>query len=90
MDPKTTALVLIEYQNDFTSPGGPLHEAVKPVMESSNMLGVGATAKTLWRARQQRHRRAMVLAAAALAQAATQSEKRGAVRDGGPRADYVR
>jgi ureidoacrylate peracid hydrolase len=38
MDPKTTALVLIEYQNDFTSPGGTLHEAVKPVMESSNML----------------------------------------------------
>ena len=38
MDPKTTALVLIEHQNDFTSPGGTLHEAVKPVMESSNML----------------------------------------------------
>jgi ureidoacrylate peracid hydrolase len=38
MDPKTTALVLIEYQNDFTSPGGTLHEAVKPVMESTNML----------------------------------------------------
>jgi len=38
MDPKTTALVLIEYQNDFTSPGGTLHEAVKPVMESTQML----------------------------------------------------
>jgi ureidoacrylate peracid hydrolase len=38
MDPKTTALVLIEYQNDFTSEGGTLHEAVKPVMDSSNML----------------------------------------------------
>lgn len=38
MDPKTTALVLIEYQNDFTSEGGTLHGAVKPVMESSNML----------------------------------------------------
>jgi ureidoacrylate peracid hydrolase len=38
MDAKTTALVLIEYQNDFTSPGGTLHEAVKPVMESSKML----------------------------------------------------
>jgi ureidoacrylate peracid hydrolase len=38
MNPKTTALVLIEYQNDFTSPGGKLHEAVKPVMESTRML----------------------------------------------------
>jgi len=38
MDPEKTALVLIEYQNDFTSPGGTLHEAVKPIMESSNML----------------------------------------------------
>ena len=38
MSPKTTAVVLIEYQNDFTTPGGKLHEAVKPVMESTNML----------------------------------------------------
>lgn len=38
MDPKRTALVLIEYQNDFTSEGGSLHEAVRPVMESSAML----------------------------------------------------
>jgi ureidoacrylate peracid hydrolase len=38
MNPRTTALILIEYQNDFTSPGGKLHEAVKPVMESTNML----------------------------------------------------
>ncbi|EJL31619.1 cysteine hydrolase family protein [Novosphingobium sp. AP12] len=38
MDPKTTALVLIEYQNDFVSPGGAQHEAVKGVMESTNML----------------------------------------------------
>jgi ureidoacrylate peracid hydrolase len=38
MDPKKTALVLIEYQNDFTSEGGTLHQAVKPVMESTNML----------------------------------------------------
>ena len=29
IDPKTTALVLIEYQNDFTSAGGVLHDAVK-------------------------------------------------------------
>jgi ureidoacrylate peracid hydrolase len=38
MDPKQTAVVLIEYQNDFTSEGGTLHDAVKPVMESTNML----------------------------------------------------
>ena len=35
---KTTAVVLIEYQNDFTSPGGTLHDAVKPVMDSTQML----------------------------------------------------
>lgn len=38
LDPKKTAVVLIEYQNDFTSEGGTLHGAVKPVMESTNML----------------------------------------------------
>lgn len=39
MSPETTALVLIEYQNDFTTEGGTLHEAVKPVMQSTGMLG---------------------------------------------------
>lgn len=38
IDPKTTALLLIEYQNDFTTKGGALHEGVKAVMESTNML----------------------------------------------------
>jgi ureidoacrylate peracid hydrolase len=38
MDPKTTAVVLIEYQNDFTSEGGSLHDAVKGVMEQEHML----------------------------------------------------
>ncbi|MHB8140609.1 MAG: cysteine hydrolase family protein [Vulcanimicrobiaceae bacterium] len=38
MDPKRTAVVLIEYQNDFTSEGGSLHDAVKGVMQSTNML----------------------------------------------------
>ena len=38
MNPEETAVVLIEYQNDFTSEGGTLHEAVKPVMENTNML----------------------------------------------------
>jgi len=32
IDPKTTALLLIEYQNDFTSEGGALHNGVKSVM----------------------------------------------------------
>lgn len=38
MNPSTTALVLIEFQNDFTSPGGVFHDAVKEVMKSTNML----------------------------------------------------
>lgn len=38
MDPKTTAVVLIEFQNDFTSPGGSLHDAVKGVMAENNTL----------------------------------------------------
>lgn len=50
MDPKTTAVVLIEYQNDFTSPGGTLHEAVKGVMESTDMLA--HTVETVKRARE--------------------------------------
>ena len=37
-DPKRTALVLIEYQNDFTSDGGALHDAVEDVMKSTGML----------------------------------------------------
>ena len=38
IDPKTTAVVLIEYQNDFTSDGGALHDAVSEVMDSTDML----------------------------------------------------
>lgn len=38
IDPKTTAVVLIEYQNDFTSEGGILHGAVEAVMNKTNML----------------------------------------------------
>ena len=37
-DPKRTAVVLIEYQNDFASEGGALHDAVRDVMESTGML----------------------------------------------------
>jgi len=38
LDPRTTALVLIEYQNDFTTDGGALHQAVSEVMSSTGML----------------------------------------------------
>lgn len=50
MNPKSTAVVLIEYQNDFTSEGGKLHGAVKSVMESSKMLD--NTVETVKRARE--------------------------------------
>jgi ureidoacrylate peracid hydrolase len=50
MDPKRTAVVLIEYQNDFTSEGGTLHDAVKPVMDSTNMLA--NTLETVKKARE--------------------------------------
>jgi ureidoacrylate peracid hydrolase len=50
MDPKKTAVVLIEYQNDFTSDGGTLHGAVKPVMDSSKMLA--NTVETVKKARE--------------------------------------
>jgi ureidoacrylate peracid hydrolase len=38
IDPKTAAVVLIEYQNDFTTEGGVLHEAVSEVMDETDML----------------------------------------------------
>ncbi len=38
IDPAKTAVVLIEYQNDFVSEGGALHGAVAGVMESTGML----------------------------------------------------
>ncbi|MDX6297026.1 MAG: ureidoacrylate peracid hydrolase [Nocardioidaceae bacterium] len=38
IDPSTTAVVLIEYQNDFTTDGGVLHEAVSAVMDKTDML----------------------------------------------------
>jgi ureidoacrylate peracid hydrolase len=49
MDPKMTALVLIEFQNDFTSEGGTLHGAVKGVMDKTNMLA--NTVETVEKAR---------------------------------------
>ncbi len=38
LNPSETAVVLIEYQNDFVSEGGALHGAVADVMESTHML----------------------------------------------------
>ena len=38
IDPNTTAVVLIEYQNDFTTDGGVLHGAVAEVMDKTDML----------------------------------------------------
>jgi nicotinamidase-related amidase len=49
IDPTSTALLLIEYQNEFASEGGVLHGAVKGVMAETNMLantvGVVAAAR---------------------------------------------
>ena len=38
VDPSKTAVVLIEYQNEFTSDGGALHGAVEEVMERTDMM----------------------------------------------------
>lgn len=44
MDPKTTAVLFIEYQNDFVSEGGTQYMAVKPVMDK---VGTLANSKAL-------------------------------------------
>lgn len=38
LDPTKTAIVLIEYQNEFTTDGGVLHDAVADVMDKTGML----------------------------------------------------
>jgi nicotinamidase-related amidase len=38
LDPKRTAVILIECQNDFTSEGGALHGVVRDVMQNTGML----------------------------------------------------
>jgi len=50
MNPATTALVLIEFQNDFTSEGGTLHGAVAEVMASTGMLDKAVATATATRA----------------------------------------
>lgn len=49
MNPHSTALVLIEFQNDFTTPSGVFHDAVKDAMRTSDMLA--NTAATVQQAR---------------------------------------
>ena len=36
--PRKTAVLLIEVQNEFMTPGGKLHESVRPVMDQINMM----------------------------------------------------
>jgi nicotinamidase-related amidase len=50
-DPSTTAVLLIEFQNEFTSPGGVLHDAVKGVMAETKMLANTAAVVKAARAR---------------------------------------
>ena len=50
MDPQKTAVVLVEFQNDFTSDGGALHGAVKDSMESTDMIANTQTAVAAARA----------------------------------------
>lgn len=38
LDPSETAVVFIEYQNEFTTPGGALYDAVKDCMAATNTL----------------------------------------------------
>jgi len=38
LDPKETALLLIEYQNEFTTEGGVLYDAVKDCMVATGTL----------------------------------------------------
>jgi len=49
IDPSTTAVVLIEYQNEFASKGGVLHGAVEKVMTDTNMLANTVEAVTALR-----------------------------------------
>jgi hypothetical protein len=36
LDPEETAFVFIEYQNEFATEGGKLHDAVKDCMDKTN------------------------------------------------------
>merc|ERR1711988_1995698 len=47
---KNIGLVLIEYQNEFATEGGKLHDAVKECMEKTNMLANSVAAAEAVRA----------------------------------------
>jgi nicotinamidase-related amidase len=51
LDPTTSAILLIEYQNEFASKGGVLHGAVEGVMAETNMLANTVALVTAARAR---------------------------------------
>lgn len=51
MNPNTSALLLIEYQNDFVSEGGAQHDAVRAVMVQADMLSHSRTVAEEARAR---------------------------------------
>merc|ERR1711988_437288 len=46
LDNSKTAILFIEYQNEFTTEGGKLYPAVKDVMESTGMLTKSAALAT--------------------------------------------
>lgn len=48
---ETTALLMIEYQNEFTTEGGKLHDAVKESMAASGMLAKSAAVAAAARAK---------------------------------------
>ena len=49
VDPSKTALLLVEFQNEFTSKGGKLHDLVISVMKSNNMMKNTANLAQLFR-----------------------------------------
>ncbi len=49
INPKKTALILIEFQNEFATPGGKLHDAVSTVMKENDMLANAAKTTTIAR-----------------------------------------
>jgi len=47
LDPQKSALVLIEFENEFTTEGGKLHDSVKKVMDETDMLRKTVATKDL-------------------------------------------
>ena len=51
LEPSKAALVMIEFQNEFTTEGGKLHDSVKKVMEETDMLKKTGVVKELCKAK---------------------------------------